>query len=63
MDITEVELKKEITSAEARSKYLESILGTNEIKDCYTNANDKNFNKLSEDNYNNGRIETYPLNL
>ena len=59
MDITEVELKKEITSAEARSKYLESILGTNEIKDCYTNANDKNFNKLSEDNYNNRRIETY----
>ena len=59
MNITEVELKKEITSAEARSKYLESILGTNEIKDCYTNANDKNFNKLSEDNYNNRRIETY----
>lgn len=59
MDITEVELKKEITSAEARSKYLESILGTNQIKDCYTNANDKNFNKLSEDNYNNRRIETY----
>ena len=59
MDITEVELKKEITSAEARSKYLESILGTNEIKDSYTNANDKNFNKLSEDNYNNRRIETY----
>ncbi|MDB2115664.1 hypothetical protein [Clostridium paraputrificum] len=59
MNITEVELKKEITSAEARSKYLESILGTNEIKDSYTNANYKNFNKLSEDNYNNRRIETY----
>lgn len=59
MNITEVELKKEITSAEARIKYLESILGTKEIKDSYTNANDRNFNKLSEDNYNNKRIETY----
>ncbi|MGG7212076.1 hypothetical protein ACQPUY_00510 [Clostridium nigeriense] len=59
MDITEVELKKEIASAKARSKYLESILETNEIKDSYTNANDRNFNKLSEDNYNNRRIETY----
>ena len=59
MDITEVELKKEITSVEARSKYLASILETNGIKDSYTNANDKNFNKLSEDNYNNRRIETY----
>lgn len=59
MDITKVELKKEITSAKDRVEYLESILGTNEIKDSYTNANDKNFNKLSEDNYNNRRIETY----
>lgn len=59
LELTKVELKKEITSAEARSKYLKSILETNEIKDSYTNANDKNFNKLSEDNYNNRRIETY----
>lgn len=57
MNITEVELKKEITSAEARSKYLGSILEINKIKDSYTNANDKNFNKLSEDNYKNRRIE------
>lgn len=59
LELTKVELKKEITSAEARSKYLKSILEANEIKDSYTNANDKNFNKLSEDNYNNRRIETY----
>ena len=59
LELTKVELKKEITSAEARSKYLESILETNEFKYSYTNANDKNFNKLSEDNYNNRRIETY----
>lgn len=59
LELTKVELKKEITSAKERVEYLESILGTNEIKDSYTNANDKNFNKLSEDNYNNIRIETY----
>lgn len=59
LELTKVELKKEITSAKDRVEYLESILGTNEIKDSYTNANDKNFNKLSEDNYNNRRIETY----
>lgn len=59
LELTKVELKKEITSAKERVEYLESILGTNEIKDSYTNANDKNFNKLSEDNYNNRRIETY----
>lgn len=59
LELTKVELKKEITSAEARSKYLASILETNGIKDSYTNANDKNFNKLSEDNYNNRRVETY----
>ncbi len=59
LELTKVELKKEITSAEARSKYLVSILETNGIKDSYTNANDKNFNKLSEDNYNNRRVEIY----
>ena len=59
LELTKVELKKGITSAEARSKYLASILETNGIKDSYTNANDKNFNKLSEDNYNNRRVETY----
>ena len=59
LKLTKVELKKEITSAKERVEYLESILGTNEIKNSYTNANDKNFNKLSEDNYNNRRIETY----
>ncbi|MDU5721154.1 MAG: hypothetical protein E6Z86_03300 [Clostridium butyricum] len=59
LELTKVELKKEITSAKDRIEYLESILGTNKIKDSYTNANDKNFNKLSEDNYNNRRIETY----
>lgn len=59
LELTKVELKKEITSAKERVEYLESILGTNEIKYSYTNANDKNFNKLSEDNYNNRRIETY----
>lgn len=59
LELTKVELKNGITSAEARSKYLASILETNGIKDSYTNANDKNFNKLSEDNYNNRRVETY----
>lgn len=59
LELTKVKLKKEIASAEERVEYLESILGTNEIKDSYTNANDKNFNKLSEDNYNNRRLETY----
>lgn len=59
LELTKVELKKEITTAKDRVEYLESILETNEIKDSYTNANDKNFNKLSEDNYNNRRIETY----
>ena len=46
LELTKVELKREITSAKDRVEYLESILGTNEIKDSYTTANDKNFNKL-----------------
>ncbi|WP_460293979.1 hypothetical protein [Clostridium tertium] len=59
MDITKVELKKEITSAEARSKYLKSILETSKSKEVYTDEIDSRFNKLSEDVYLSRRIETY----
>lgn len=59
MDITKVELKKEITSAEARSKYLKSILEAIKSKEAYTNEIDSKFNKLSEDVYLSRRIETY----
>lgn len=59
MDITKVELKKEITSAEARSNYLKSILEATKSKEAYTNEIDARFNKLSEDVYLSRRIETY----
>ena len=59
MEITKVELKKEITSAEARSKYLKSILETSKSKEVYTDEIDSRFNKLSEDVYLSRRIETY----
>ena len=59
MEITKVELKKEITSAEARSKYLKSILETSKSKVVYTDEIDSRFNKLSEDVYLSRRIETY----
>lgn len=59
MDITKVELKKEITSAEARSNYLKSILEATKSKEVYTNEIDARFNKLSEDVYLSRRIETY----
>lgn len=59
MEITKVELKKEITSAEARSKYLKSILETSKSKEVYADEIDSRFNKLSEDVYLSRRIETY----
>lgn len=59
MDIKKVELKKEITSAEARSKYLKAILETSKSKEVYTDEIDSRFNKLSEDVYLSRRIETY----
>ena len=58
MDITEVELKKEITDAKERVTYLD-----NAIKGCnienYSDVTVSTFNKLSEDVYLNRRIETY----
>lgn len=59
LELTKVELKKEITSAEARSKYLKSILETSKSKEVYTDEIDSRFNKLSEDVYLSRRIETY----
>lgn len=59
LELTKVELKKEITSAEARSKYLKSILETSKSKEAYTDEIDARFNKLSEDVYLSRRIETY----
>lgn len=58
MDITEVELKKEITDAKERVTYLyNAIEGCNIEK--YSDIAVSTFNKLSEDVYLNRRIETY----
>lgn len=58
MDITKVELKKNITDANERVTYLD-----NAIKGCnidnYSDVTVSTFNKLSEDVYLNRRIETY----
>lgn len=63
LELIKVELKKEITSAEERAKYLDvelkRITSKGKEIDSYSNLNDTNFNKLSEDVYLSRRLETY----
>lgn len=63
LELTKVKLKKEIASAEERVEYLDVELKriTSEVEeiDSYSNLNDTNFNKLSEDIYLRRRLETY----
>lgn len=58
MDITEVELKKEITDAKERVTYLDNAIEGCNIEN-YSDIAVSTFNKLSEDVYLNRRIETY----
>lgn len=58
MDITEVELKKEITDAKERVTYLDNAIEGCNIEN-YSDVMVSTFNKLSEDVYLNRRIETY----
>lgn len=58
MDITEVELKKNITDAKERVTYLDNAIEGCNIEN-YSDIAVSTFNKLSEDVYLNRRIETY----
>ena len=63
LELTKVELKKEITKVEERVEYLDVELKriTSEVEelDSYCSLNDTNFKKLSEDVYFSRRLETY----